>query len=404
MIRCLSPQAIMNRSLHRTGLGLSVIGSCLFSACKNDTKEAAADKPAAANAVSFNAAQVEHGGIKWEAVGSAVGASMLEVPAQVVPSEDRIARLGAPLRGRVVRVDVLIGQRVTSGQPLVTIQSQDAAAARADYDKAVAELASRRAAATYARTARERAERLLAAKAIARQDVERALADDELARAQLAQAEAEVERARSTISQLGVGSNGMAVVSATLTGVVLSRDAVPGTVVEAGTPLVSITDPTSLDLDMNVPDRAASGLVIGARVRFAVPAFPSDTFEARVKSIGSALEESTRTLLMRAAVVSTKGKLRPAMFATAWVEGGDRRSMVTVPDGAVQLLDERPVAFVAIPDGKGGARFDKRELRVGATTSGRTQVLQGLSAGDVVVTTGAFAVKSEFSRSKMAKE
>ena len=394
----------MNRSHYRV-TAAALLVSLVLAGCRRE--EPAADDTSAptTKTVSFSSAQVEHGGVKWEPVSTVQGASVTEAPAQVVPREDRIARLGAPVRGRVLRVDVLRGQRVTAGQPLVVIQSQEASAARADVDKATAELASRRAAATYARTARERAERLLAAKAIARQELERAQADDELARSQLAQAEAEAQRARETASQLGIGAaNGTTVITATLDGVVLSREAVPGTVVEAGAPLVSIADPASLDLEIDVPAGAPAALATGATVRFVVPAFPVDTFDARITSIGGALEERTRTLPVRAAVVSTKGKLRPAMFATAWIQGGERRAMVSVPDGAVQLLDERSVAFIATPDGKGGARFERRDVQVGASSGGRTQIVAGLSAGDMIVTAGAFAVKSEFSRAKMAKD
>lgn len=365
-------------------------------------EEAAAATP---NEITFTPAQVQHGGVRWEPAVSAGTAATLEVPGQVVPNEDRTARLGAPARGRVVRVLVQPGQRVSRGQPLVTLQSQEASAARADYDKAVAELASRRAAATYARTARERAERLLAVKAIARQELERAQADDELARAGLTQAQAEVQRARSTLSQLGVQSpSGTTVVGAPLAGIVLTREAAPGAVVEAGAPLVTVTDPSSLWLDVNVADRTASLLTTGSRVRFFVPAFPSDTFDARVHSIGGALDPTTRTVPVRALVSNASGRLRPAMFATVWIAGGASRAVIAVPEGAVQMLDQKPVVFVAVPDGKGGARFERRDVQLDGTAAGRAQVTQGLTAGDVIVVAGAFAVKSEFSRSKMAKE
>ncbi|CAN5911122.1 multidrug efflux RND transporter periplasmic adaptor MexH [soil metagenome] len=355
--------------------------------------------------VVFSAAQVQHGGVRWDPVSGGTGSVQLEVPGQLVPNQDRTARLDAPARGRVLKVHVQPGQRVTAGQALVTLQSQEASAARADYEKAVAERNSRRAAATYARTARERAERLLAAKAIARQELERAQADDELALSAATQAEAEVQRARAAMSQLGVGSaNGIMTIITPLTGVVLSREAVPGSVAEAGAPLATVADPSTLWLEVSVTDRAASALATGSRVRFSVLALPSDTFEARVSSVGGALDPATRTVPVRAAVANTAGRLRPAMFATVWIEGTGGMATVSVPETAVQMLDERPVVFVVTPDGKGGARFERRDVEVGGTVAGRTQLLRGVAASDVVVTAGAFAVKSEFSRAKMAQE
>ena len=388
-------------------LALVVCALLIVTACRPEGGAAAssvADSARATSTLTFTAAQVQHGGVHWGPATGGTGAAMLEVPGHLVPNEDRTARLGAPARGRVLRVHVQLGQRVTAGQALVTLQSQEASAARADFEKAVAERNSRRAAATYARTAHDRAERLLVAKAIAQQELERAQADDELARAALTQADAEVERARAGMSQLGVGaSNGTMVLVSPLAGVVLAREAVPGSVTEAGAPLATVADLSTLWLEV-LADRAASVLSTDSRVRFSVPAFPADTFEARVTSVGGALDPSTRTVPIRALVSNTAGRLRPAMFATVWIESAERQATVSVPEGAVQMLNERPVVFVVTADRTGGARFERRDVEVRGTIAGRTQLLRGVAAGDIVVTEGAFAVKSEFSRAAMAKE
>jgi cobalt-zinc-cadmium efflux system membrane fusion protein len=92
------------------------------------------------------------------------------------------------------------------------------------------------------------------------------------------------------------------------------------------------------------------------------------------------------------------------MFATVWLETGERLPAVTIPEAAIQLLDERPVVFVAHPDGHGGARFERRDVELGGTAGGRTQVLRGLAPGDTVVVEGSFAVKSEFARGKIILE
>lgn len=408
----MSPRTITTHSPRRTANVTALLmlpALVLLGACGREAEEGSAEgvatAAAAPNVVAFTPAQVQHGGVRWAPAAGADVAAALEVPGQLVPNEDRTARLGAPARGRVLSVAVQPGQRVNAGQVLVTLQSQEASTARADLAKATAELASRRAAATYARTARERAERLLAAKAISRQELERAQADDELARSALAQAQAEVQRARAGMAQLGVASStGAMVIASPIAGIVLAREAVPGSVAEAGAPLVTVADPRTLWLELSVSDRAAASLTTGSRVRFSVPAFPSDTFEARVSSVGGALDPSTRAVPVRALVANPAGRFRPAMFATVWIEGAAPQATVSVPEGAVQMLDERPVVFVATPDGKGGARFERRNVTLGGTVGGRAQVLAGVSADETVVTDGAFAVKSEFSRAKMAKE
>ena len=354
--------------------------------------------------ISFSAAQVTHGGVRWERAESRDVIGSIELPGHLVPNEDRTARLGAPAQGRVIAVHVRLGEHVMTGQRLITLQSEAASSATADFEKARSELASRRAAATYAKLARERADRLLAIKAGSRQEAERAAADDELARGNVSQAETEVDRARARMTQLGATSvSGTMVVRSPMAGIVLSRDASPGAVTDAGTSLVTVSDLRTLWLEIAASERATAALRIGSRVRFAVPAFPSDTFDARVQSVGGALDTSTRLVPVRARVDNAAGRLRAAMYATTWVEGGERRQAVIVPDSAVQLLDNRAVVFVARPDGTGGARFERRDVLVGVTSAGHTQILSGLRSEDMVVVAGAFAIKSEFARSKMAE-
>lgn len=366
-----------------------------------------------AREIVMTGAAIQHGGVRWAPAVMRDIAATTEAPGQLVPDEDRTSRLGAPARGRVVQVHAQVGDRVAQGQALVTLQSPEASTARSDYNKAVADLNARRAAAAYARTARERAERLLAAKAIARQELERAQAEDEFAKAEFARAEAEVARTSATLAHLGVGLDHDAMVlRAPLAGVVLSREAVPGAVVEAGTPLVSVSDPRTLWLDIAVAHpEAAANLRIGSRIRFIVPVFPADTFEARVMSVGGALDPETRSLPVRALVQNASRRFQAQMFATVWLEGsqgGERRQVVVVPETAVMLLDQRPVVFVARPSGTGSAiesvRLERRDVETGGTVGGMVRILRGVNAGDLVVTDGAFAVKSEFSRSKMPPE
>ncbi len=395
----------------RESLALQIaIVLALASACSG-TDSVPADKSAPADTVSaatsttltFTPEQVAHGAVKWQAVIARTDVVTTEVPAQLVPNDDRTTRVAAPAMGRVVAVHVQPGDRIGVGQALVTLQSPEASAARADLLKANAELASHTGAARYAKSARDRAERLLAAKAAALQDVERARADDELAQSMLAQAKAEVDRAKATVAQMGATESGAMVLTSTTAGVVIDRDAVPGAVVSAGDLLITVSDASTLWLTISASEGAARAVRPGARITFSVVAFPGKTFDARVQSVGAALDSATRTVPIRALVENRNAMFRSATYATAWLPSGEATAGFSLPDDAVQLLDERPVVFVVRPDGKGGATFERRDVEVGAKSDGRTLITKGLSAGDVVVTEGAFAVKSEFARGKMAE-
>ena len=355
--------------------------------------------------LTLSAAQVEHGQIRWAPAESGSDVQTVTLPGQLLPNEDRTVRLGAPAGGRIVSVSVRPGDRVARGRVLVTLQSPEAAMAQAELAKAEAEAASRQAQALYGKSVRERAERLLALKAIPRQEYERAIAEDELARAGLAQAQAELRRARSTARQLGASAStaGLLELRSPQQGVVLARTAVPGAVVEAGAALVIVTDPASLWLVVNAPEQTSGLFRVGAPLRFTVPAFPADTFTAPVDAVGAGLDPATRTLSIRATIKNLGGRLKPEMLATVLMRGEGRTAAVLLPADAVQLVDGHPAVFVAFPDGKGGARFEARTVRVSPASGGKTPVTEGLTAGALVVMQGAFTLKAELQKSALPK-
>ena len=382
-----------------------LLGALTAAACGGAAVDAESPVAAAApHGLEMTREQIAHAGIRWSAAAPSTTAAVVEVPGQLAPNEDRSARLGSPARARVISVHVHMGERVRQNQPLVTLASEQASIARADYAKAVASVGAHRVAARYAATALGRAERLLELKAISRQDVEQARVNHEEAESMRTQAEAELERARDTLAQLGVTTSGEIVVRAPLGGIVLTRDAVPGSVVDAGDPLLTVTDPSTLWLDIAATERVAPVLRPGGRVTFTVPELAPRTFEAVIENVAGALDEATRTLPVHAVIRNPDGVLRPAMFATVMLPLGDAREGVSVPEGAMQLLDESPVVFVAIPLNDGAARFEPRHVEVGARTDRAVQVIRGLNAGTIVVTEGAFAVKSEFARLKRPTE
>jgi len=381
----------------RAWLSLVVVTAC---SCGGD-KQASPPPPAADTGmadmasmsmpagVTLTAAQIAHGGVHWEPVALGAVAPEATVPGQVIPNEDRTARLGATVGGRVMAVQVRPGDRVSAGRVLVTLQSPEAGMRRPDVEKA-------RAQATYARSARERAERLLALKAIPQQDYDRAIADDELA-------SAELRRAKSVAEQIGAAASatGEIAIRSPLNGVVLARTAVPGAVIEAGAPLVVVTDPSTLWLSVNAPEKLASLFRVGGRLHFIVPAYAADTFSARIEAVGAGLDPATRTLAVRGLVSSRDGRLKPEMLASVVVERGNVTAAPWVPEDAVQLLDGQSVVFLVRPDGTGAAHFEPRHVELGARTGGRVAITRGLAAGDVVVTRGALAIKAQIKKGAM---
>jgi len=386
----------MKRTVLMVVMGLAACGR---ATPPEETK--AAPSAGTPTEISLTADQIAHGGVRWSAAVATPLADFVELTGRLVVDEDHTARLSPSVKGRVTAVEANVGDVVSRGQTLVILQSEEASARRAELAKATAELTQRQASLTYARAVRERAERLLALKAGAAQDVERARADEATAQSGVSQAESAVEQARVALRVLEVdAATGQIQLASPIAGVVVARDAVVGAVIDAGASALTVTDPSSLWLEFGAPDQVASLLTSGQRIHFDVPAL-SGGFEARILRVNGALDPATRLVTIRATVANGSKKLRPEMFATVRAETAAPRPAVSVPHDAVQLLDEHPVVFIAEPNAQGGAKFIRRDVQTGTTANGQTHIISGVNAGDVVVTDGAFAVKSQFSRGKM---
>jgi membrane fusion protein, heavy metal efflux system len=274
----MTPQPFSSNRVARS-IAIAVLSGAMSCGGSESPKEA--DVPATTPAdVTLSAEQIARASVKWATAAVSTVTETAELAGELKIDEDRTVRVSAPSRGRLLTVRANAGDRVAQGQVVATLQSDEATAARANQAKAIADVGQQRSALDYARTSRERAERLLALKAISQQEVERARVDERAAAAALAQAEAEVERANTALADLDVDrTTGHIHLKSMLGGLVLSRDAVPGAVVDAGSTILVITNPDSLWLQVAVPDRLANTIRPGARLRFSVAAIPAETFD-----------------------------------------------------------------------------------------------------------------------------
>jgi multidrug efflux pump subunit AcrA (membrane-fusion protein) len=122
-------------AIHRRMAMLSVVafGTALLLSvpgCRqangDDGASAAKESREPGRTLTLSTEQVRHGAIRWARAELATVSDSVETPGQLVPDEDRTSRLGAPARGRIIAIHVNVGDRVSVGQPLVTIQSQEA--------------------------------------------------------------------------------------------------------------------------------------------------------------------------------------------------------------------------------------------------------------------------------------
>ena len=120
---------------------------------------------------------------------------------------------------------------------------------------------------------------------------------------------------------------------------------------------------------------------------------PGRKFDGRIDYIYPYLDMKTRTAKVRLEFDNADGALLPQMFADVTLQNKRSEATVLVPAEAVVRSGTRKQVFVVRSPGK----FEPHEVEVGVTSEGKTQILEGISAGDEVVTSAQFLIDSESS-------
>jgi Cu(I)/Ag(I) efflux system membrane fusion protein len=185
-------------------------------------------------------------------------------------------------------------------------------------------------------------------------------------------------------------ADGTIVVHAPQAGVVLEKDVVEGTRAMPGMVLYRIGNLGRIWVQAQMYEFDAPFVAVGEPATVVVPAFGSQTYQARVTFVAPTLDDKTRTLAARLELSNPDLALKPGMFVEVNIERplGVR---LAIPDAALILSGEHRYAFVA----RGPGRLQPIEVRVGALSDGYDEVLAGVSKGDRVVTGANFLVASE---------
>jgi RND family efflux transporter MFP subunit len=330
--------------------------------------------------------------VRTAPVAVASVATSTELSGSVVAAQS--ARVGAVVAGRIDAMLVRVGDRVTAGQPLATIDdasyraqlaeaSAGAAGASEAGAAAAAGVAQTQARLDLARATQQRMARLYAQGAISRQEFDQAQADFRSASAVTEQARAQRAAAADAAAQAGaaVTAASIAVADGTIRapfdGVVSERFADAGTAVGPGTPVVAIQSEGALEVDVAVPQANAADLHAGSRLDVRSGDL-ARTLTGTVRGLAPA-DPALRSTLARIALPAAAG-LRPGMFVHVVLRGVPVRGSAVPLDALVTRGGQTGVFVIA--DGK--AIF--APVRTGAADLRLVQV-SGLRPGDREVAT-----------------
>ena len=354
-------------------MGIALAGAAAWWWQQRPTANAVAASGAATRASDADATQPSRaasamsdgaGGAPAVEVGRAE-AVRLEDDAQAVGSvrTAQTVMLRPEVSGRVSQIGFADGQPVRRGQLLVQL---DDSLQRAQLQQAQAQQ-------SIARTNLQRSRELLAQNFVSQSAVDQNASALQVADAQVALARAQLDKMRML---------------APFDGVAGIRSVNLGDYVKDGADLVNLEDRRTMWVDFRLAERYLGSVKPGQAVAVQLDALPGRALQARVEALDAQLDANGRSLLVRARLAEPGQELKTGMFAHARIVFSVRERALLVPEEALVPLGGKQYV-IKLVDGVNGSRISRRlEARIGARVPGKVEILEGLVAGDTVVTAG----------------
>ncbi|HEY0163581.1 MAG TPA: efflux RND transporter periplasmic adaptor subunit [Edaphobacter sp.] len=315
-------------------------------------------------------------------------AGSLQVSARIETDASRIARIGSPVSGRIIRLLALEGQNVRRGSVLAALHSTDLSDTQFSFIKAYSQE-------KLAEQATARAEQLVKSDVIGQAELERR-------RAELLQATAEVEAFRTQLRGLGMSEtaihqletkrqlNADYPILSTISGTVLERKVTLGQIVQPAEVAFMVADLSNVWLLADVPEESAGRLHKGMNVVVRIPALPNEHVEGKLSYVSPVVDPVTRTVQVRMDLPNPHAIFKPAMLAgMTFLDNTERKT--TIPSTAIVREENKDYVFIQTEPTK----FMLREVSLGIET-GENHVLEsGVSPGEKIVLDGAFHLNNQ---------
>ncbi|WNB77947.1 efflux RND transporter periplasmic adaptor subunit [Methylomonas koyamae] len=160
-----------------------------------------------------------------------------------------------------------------------------------------------------------------------------------------------------------------------------------------GSAIVNLEKLDPIYLDFSLPERQLGLLGNGQQVEINVAAYPERRFSGTITALSPAVDLGSRAVNIQAKFNNAQKLLRPGMFAQVAINSGKSSDVLTVPDTAVTYNPYGDSVFLAVTAGN-GLTVQSRQVRTGQSRGGRVEILEGLQAGDRVVSAGQLKLRN----------
>ena len=278
------------------------------------------------------------------------------------------SRQGVMLRpevgGRVKQILFSDGQRVRKGQLMVQFEDQ----------LQQAQVAQARAELSIAEANHKRNQELVTQNFISQRSLDESAAALEVSRAKLSLAQATLQRLQ---------------VLAPFDGITGLKQINVGDYLKDGADMVNVEDMDAVLLDFRLPERFQAKIRAGQKAQLTVDALPGRPFTAIVQAVDPLIEANGRSVGVRGCIDNRQQQLRPGMFARVNAVFSSRDNAMVIPEEAIIPQGGRSFVVKVVAGEKPGSLISQRvAVKLGLRQPGKVEIVEGLSAGDTVVTAG----------------
>lgn len=309
--------------------------------------------------------------------------AFIEATARIDFNQNLTAEVRATVPGIVREMSIDLGQTVTQGDPIFILESA--------Y---IGDLQARRQAAServkVAKANLTRQQELRSDNITSTRQLELARQDQEVAEADLRSIDQNLKLAGT----IKTGSQGRFQITAPISGTVVRRPALIGTFTSESEPLAIITNTHQMWALLEVNEWDAPSLKLQQPVSLRVDGILDRDFTGVISWISPEVDPRTRAVIVRAEIQNPDGSLRAHQFGRAQIHLTSSAPSLSVPTVAIQHMQQSSVIFVRRTQGT----YESIQITPGRSEGAWTQVEGNIQAGDAIVTSGAFLLRTELDK------
>lgn len=346
-------------------------------------------------------------GLRVEAAQTRSVVQTIRTTGTVGPNETRVAHMRPITRGRILKVNARLGDRVRAGEVLAAYDNIELGEAVGQYGVGLAEIKRAQSGAEVARRSVERAQNLVELGAVARAELERRSAEQANAQSTIETQRAELARIEEKLHRFGMTDDeiqemnrsgdiqrhrevSQSTLRAPFSGVITNVNVVEGETVETDREMFTIADLSVVWVQANIYEKDIGSVRKGVPAIVSVDAYPEEMFKGQLTYISDVLDPKTRTVKVRCEVPNLGGRLKLDMFTTIDIPTPAGRKAVMIPASSIQQINDQPVVFVRLTE----TEFQRRLVQLGSKDGDWIEAVTGIKPGEAIVTTGSFQLKS----------